>query len=247
MPLGISINNGNGRPWIANSPYGALGAGKVSVLDPVGAPLAGAPDPVAGGVFSADLTNRSASTTHGLSSGSIGTAILSKSPDGSTRAVFVSAEADGSIVQIHVQKGVDGLVPPGTLTPLTDITPAAAESNDRRKVVRAGMAFNWAPNRVLYVADPNGNRVVAFDITDDGTRFIASAPRVLGDLSLYNIPVDVAPTAPEVASENFASNSTLAVGADLYVLNRGNNSIVRITQDGKFVAKRKITVDNQDD
>lgn len=247
MPLGISINNGNGRPWIANSPYGALGAGKVTVLDPVGAPLAGAPDPVAGGVFSGDLTNRSASTTHGISPGSIGTAILSKSPDGSTRAVFVSAGADGSIVQIHVQKGVDGLVPPGTLTPLTDITPAAAESNDRRKVVRAGMAFNWAPKRVLYVADPKGNRVVAFDITDDGTRFIASAPRVLGDLRLYNIPVDVAPTVPEVASENFASNSTLAVGADVYVLNRGNNSIVRITQDGKLVAKRIVKVDKQDD
>lgn len=247
MPLGISINNGNGRAWIANAPYGAAGAGKVTVLDPVGAPLAGAPDPVAGGVFSGDLTNRSATTTHGLSYGSIGTAIFSKSPDGSTKAVFAAAEADGSIVQIHVQKGVDGLVPPGTLTPLTDITPATAESNDSNTVVRAGMAFNWAPKRVLYVADPKGNRVVAFDITDDGTRFIASAPRVLGkdSSSLYNIPVDVAPTIPEVASENFASNSTLAVGADVYVLNRGNNSIVRITQAGDLVAKRVIVVDGE--
>lgn len=246
MPLGISINNGNGRPWIANSPYGASGAGKVSVLDPVGAPLAGAPDPVAGGVFSGNMTNRNAATTHGLTSGSIGTAIFSKSPDGSTRAVFAAAEADGSIVQIHVMKGVDGLVPPGTLTPLDEITPALAESNERNAIVRAGMAFNWAPNRVLYVADPKANRVVAFDISSDGTRFIASAPRVLGDARWYQLPVDVAPTVPEVASENFASNSTLAVGADVYVLNRGNNSIVRITQDGKLVAQRIIEVEDQE-
>ena len=248
LPLGISINNGNGRPWIANAPYGATGPGKVTVLDPVGAPLAGAPSAVAGGVFSGTLTNRVGSTSHGLSSGSIGTAIFSKSPDGSTRAVFASAEADGSIVQIHVAKGINDLVPPGTITPLTVVTPAAAESTDKRTVVRAGMAFNWAPKRVLYVTDPQANRVVAFDITDDGTLFIASAPRVLGDLSknIYNIPVDVAPTIPEVASENFASNSTLAVGADLYVLNRGNNSIVRITQAGDLVAKIVVVVDGVD-
>ncbi|MDH4275713.1 MAG: hypothetical protein OEW08_11780, partial [Gammaproteobacteria bacterium] len=62
---------------------------------------------------------------------------------------------------------------------------------------------------------------------------------------LYNIPVDVVPSVPETAADNFSSNSMLAVGADLYVLNRGNNSIVRITQRGRLVAKRYIHVDGQ--
>ncbi|MEK6749391.1 MAG: di-heme oxidoredictase family protein [Pseudomonadota bacterium] len=249
LPLGISTNNGHGRPWIASAPYGAAGNGKVSVLDPVGAPLAGAPNPVAGGIFMGDLTNRNAASTHGLTSAAIGTAIISKSSDRSNRAVFAAVGADGSIVQIHVQKGVDGLLPPGTLTPLTNITPAAAASNDPLTVVRAGIAFNWAPNRVLYVADPLANRVVAVDLTDDGVLFKAAAPRLLGAESnrndFYNTPVDVVPAVPEVAADNFSSNSTLAVGADLYVLNRGNNSVVRITQDGQLVGKRFIVVDDQ--
>lgn len=45
---------------------------------------------------------------------------------------------------------------------------------------------------------------------------------------------------PEVAARNFASNTTLGAGSDLYVLNRGNNSIVRMTQAGKVVAVRQI-------
>ncbi|AKU98399.1 putative thiol oxidoreductase [Labilithrix luteola] len=249
LPTGISINNGNGRPWISNAPTGANGDGTITVVDPNGAPLAGAPFPTAGGVFSGNVTNRNAQSTHGLTSGAIGTAIITKSSDGGGKAVFAAVEADGSIVQVHVAKGVDGLVPAGTISPLSQLTPSRANSNDKRVVARAGLAFNWAPNRVLYVADPQKNRVVAFDITDDGTLFKASAPRSLDrrgrdcDDDTFDIPIDVAPTVPEVASENFSSNTTLAVGADLYVLNRGNNSIVRITQDGRFVAKRSIVVD----
>ena len=40
LPLGISLNNGNGRPWVANAPNGASGTGTVTVLDPQGYPLA---------------------------------------------------------------------------------------------------------------------------------------------------------------------------------------------------------------
>ena len=264
LPTGISLNNGNGRPWVANAPNGTNGDGTITVLDPGGFPLAGAPFPTAGGVFSGNLTNRSPATTHGLTKGATGTAIFSKSPDNSGRAVFVAAEADGSIVQVHVQKGVDGLVPAGTLAALSALTPANAESFDRRVVTRNGMAFNWAPKRVLYVTDPKKDRVLAFDITDDGSIFTAAAPRVLradrdgdrehgshhcdrdrdddDDDDVFNIPVDVQPVISETASENFASNSSLAVGSDLYVLNRGNNTVVRVTQDGELVAKRTILV-----
>lgn len=244
LPLGISINNGNGRPWFANAPTGAGGYGTITVIDPDGAPLAGAPSTVAGGVFAGDLTNR-AGSTKGLNTGALATAIITKSSDGSGRAVFAAVEADGSIVQVHVQKGVNELVPAGTITPISQVTPAAAESNDKNTVTRVGIAFNWVPNPVIYVTDPQKNRLLAFDITADGTLFHASAPRFVADSDddTFDVPIDVAPTVPEVAAENFSSNTTLAGGADLYVLNRGNNSIVRVTQEGRVVAKRRIQVD----
>ncbi len=161
LPLGISINSGNGRPWIANAPTGANGAGTITVDDPSGAPLAGPPDLVAGGVFSGDATNRSSASTEGLDHGAVGTAILSKSPDGTGKAVFLAAEADGSIVQVHVLKGVDGLAPAGTFHPLTNVTVAATQSMSPDVVARVGMVFNWVPTRVAYVSDPLGNQIVA--------------------------------------------------------------------------------------
>ncbi len=242
LPLGISVNAGNGRPWFACAPHGATGDGTITVIDQDGPPLAGAPMATAGGVFLGDATNRSVSSTHGLK-GTMATAIIHKSSDGSRKAVFAAVGADGSIVQVHVQKGVDGMVPPGTMTPIATITPEAAESNDPNTVVRVGIAFNWVPTRILYVTDPLANKVFAFDLTADGTLFVASAPRLLG--AGYDVPVDIAPTVPESASENFASNSTLAGGSDLYVLNRGNNSIVRVTQSGLRVATRTVVVDGE--
>ena len=239
LPLGISINSGNGRPWIANAPTGANGAGTITVDDPSGAPLAGPPDPVAGGVFSGDGTNRNSGSTEGLDHGAVATAILSKSPDGTGKAVFLAAEADGSIVQVHVLKGVDGLAPAGTFHPLTNVTVAATQSMSPDVVTRVGMLFNWVPTRVAFVSDPLGNQIVALDISDDGTLFIAGAPRFIRS-PWFNRPVDLAPAVREVSSDNFASNTTLGGGSDIYVLNRGDNSIVRINQAGQVLAARRI-------
>lgn len=240
LPTGISLNNGNGRPWIANAPNGASGDGTVSVLDPQGMPLAGAPNPVSGGVFAGDETNR-AGATQGLTSASLGTAIITKSPDLTGRAVFAAVGADGGVVQIHVQKGVDALAPPGTLTPLAQLTRATAESTARRVTARAGIVFNWVPTRNLFIADPQANRIVVLDLTDDGVRF-ASTPRDMAS-PFFDVPIDVAPTTREFAAGSFASNTTLGGGSDLYVLNRGNNSIVRLTLDGSVQAVRRLRVD----
>src|ERR1700686_1511450 len=239
LPLGISINDGFGRIWIANAPAGSFGAGTITILDPSGAPLAGAPDHTAGGVFTGDLTNRNASTTHGITAAAVATALVTKSPDGSGRAVFFAALADGSIVQIQTEKGVDGLVPAGTFTPIAGITPDAVESANRGTVTRVGLLFNWVPRPILYVSDPVKNRILAFDITDDGIKFVASAPRYLSARA-FDLPVDMAPAVPEVASGNFASNTTFGGGSDLYVLNPGNNTVVRMTQDGRVLAVRAI-------
>lgn len=251
LPLGISLNNGFGRPWFANAPAGATGEGTISVVDPSGIPLAGAPDPVAGGIFAGYITNRRLAPpnpTQGLTTAAVATALATKSPDLEIpqRAVFFAALADGSIAQVHVQKGVDPLVGAGAFTPLPVIATWAAESTDPNTVTRVGMIFNWAPTRVLYVSDPLANRILALDISDEGTlaqpsltatnaRYIRS-PR-------FDTPIDIAPAVPEVAARNFASNTTLGAGSDIYVLNRGDNSIVRITQTGRVVAVRQIVAE----
>lgn len=239
LPLGMSLNNGFGRVWFANAPNGATGDGTITVIDPNGAPLAGAPDPTAGGVFAGDLTNRNASTTHGLTAGALATALMTKSPDESGRAVFLAALADGSVEQVHVAKGVDALAPAGSFTPISDISVDRAESNDPSVVTRVGMLFNWVPTRVVYVSDPLADRILAFDLTDDGTLLQAANTRYITSPVLHT-PIDLAPTVRESAARNFASNTTLGGGSDLYVLNRGDNSIVRMTQTGDVIAVRQI-------
>ncbi|HYY72304.1 MAG TPA: hypothetical protein VE778_01800 [Candidatus Bathyarchaeia archaeon] len=247
LPLGISFNNGFGRPWFANAPNGSDGDGTITVVDPSGIPLKGAPDAVAGGVFAGTVTNRNASSLGGLTAAAVATALATKSPDLSIRAVFFAALADGSIQQVHVQKGVDQLAPPGSFTPISGISTDAAESSNPNVVTRVGMIFNWVPTRILYVTDPLANRILALDIsaessdpaTDPNTLFAAQNPRYFTS-SFFDKPIDVAPATPEVAARNFASNTTLGGGSDFYVLNRGTNSIVRMTQDGHVVARRQI-------
>jgi hypothetical protein len=242
LPLGLSLNRGFGRPWIANAPTGANGAGTITVDDPNGAPLAGAPFPTAGGVFAGDETNRGPASTEGLDHGAVATALLTKSPDGTGKAVFLAAEADGSIVQVDVLKGVDGFAPAGTFTALPALTVAATQSMSRDAVTRVGMIFNWVPTRIVYVTDPLADRIVAIDMSDDGTLFTAGAPREIRS-RFFDRPVDLAAAVPEVASDNFSSNTTLGGGSDMYVLNRGNNTIVRITQAGAVVAARRIVAE----
>jgi hypothetical protein len=248
LPLGISLNNGFGRPWFANAPAGATGEGTISVVDPSGIPLAGAPDPVAGGVFASYITNRQLNPpdlAQGLTTAAVATALATKSPDLAIpqRAVFFAALADGSIAQVHVQKGVDPLAGAGSFTPISVITTVAAESTDPNTATRVGMIFNWAPTRILYVSDPLGNRILALDISDEGaspqTLFSAANARYIRS-PRFDTPIDIAPAVPEVAARNFASNTTLGAGSDFYVLNRGNNSIVRMTQSGTVVAVRHI-------
>ena len=245
LPLGISLNNGFGRPWFANAPAGSAGDGTISVTDPNGAPLAGAPSVVAGGVFAGDLTNRNASTSHGLTAGALATALTTKSPDGSGRAVFLAALADGSVVQVHVQRGVDGLVVPASFTPISGITRERAESSDPAVVTRVGMLFNWVPQFNVFVSDPLSDRILVFDLTDDGTMLQALNVRYLTSPALQT-PVDLAPAVREVGARNFSSNTTLGGGSDFYVLNRGNNSVVRMTQAGEVVAVRHITSSIED-
>jgi mono/diheme cytochrome c family protein len=246
LPLGISFNNGFGRPWFASATTGSDGDGVIGVTDPSGIPLAGAPDLTAGGVFAGDLTNRTPGSPGGLTSAALATALATKSPDLGIRAVFFAALADGSVVQIHVQKGVDGLAPAGSFRPIAGIDTASVESSHADAITRVGMVFNWVPTRILYVTDPLADRVLVLDISDEDIQAVPllDATRARHIRSrFFDKPVDIAPAAPEVAARHFASNTTLGGGSDLYVLNRGNNSIVRITQDGTVLAVRRLLAD----
>jgi mono/diheme cytochrome c family protein len=239
-PLGISINNGFGRLWCANTPSGPQGIGTESIIDPAGQPLAGAPSKVAGGVFAGDRTNRQPQQLidGGLRTGAVANALLGLWPDGSKRAVFAVLTADGAIAQAHTEQTMDGLAPAGTIAPLP--LPAPAEV-DGALITRAGLLFNWVPERIIYVSDPVQNAVVALKLADDGKVLRVDSVRRITAPEM-SAPVDLAPVVPEVGSPGFASNTALAGASDIYVLNRGNGTILRVTQAGQVVAARRVAV-----
>lgn len=250
-PRYLSINNAFGRPWIANAPFGLRGEGSETVVDPDGKPLANAPSDAAGGVFAGTRTpresvptsvrtglfaswwNRAPSaqlTTGALSNGALGTALLGASPDGSGFAVFAVVNGDGSVVQAHVQDGIDGLAPADTI---------AVGAGDPGVV---GIAFKWSPKRVLYVADARRDQIVLLHLGDDTRHFTLARKSTLASPWLRQ-PVDLAAAIPEIANPRFASHTTLAGGSDLYVVNRGDGSLLRLSQDGTATARAVIEIE----
>ncbi len=241
-PLGISINNGFGRLWFANAPWGADGPGTLSIVDPGGQPLAGAPSALSGGVFAGELTGRQPSQLipGGLQAGAVATALLGMSPDGSKRAVFAVLTADGALAQAHTQQSVDGLAPPGTIAGFAEAV-RHETTPEQPMTLRAGMAFSWVPDRVLYVTDPIGNALVSLTIADDGQVFRVMRMRVMAVAGL-DLPVDIAPAVPETGNPTLASNTMLAGGSDLYVVSRGNGTLMQLRQDGTVLAVRRVSV-----
>jgi len=245
-PLGLSINNAFGRLWPANAPYGLIGIGSSTILDPAGEPLAGAPNPASiGGVYAGGLTNRQPQLIPGgLNTGAIGTALLGHSPDASGKAVFAVVCADGSIVQEHTLKGLDGLAPPGTISPVLTGAWNRGGNNENHPLPRAGVLLNHSPSRILYVSEVFTNSIAAIILRDDGVVFHAGSVNRIVSPAL-NEPIDLAPVVMETSDPNWASNTTLDVQSDFYVANRGDGTIVRMRQDGTLIALRKVTMNGQ--
>jgi hypothetical protein len=248
-PLGMSINNAFGRLWPANAPYGLNGAGSSSITDPDGRPLKGAPNPTTGGVYFGDLTGRQPAQVipGSLAKAAVGTALLGRSPDGTGRAVFAVVVADGSIVQEHTEKALDGIAPPSTVQALAvrswpDDDPGHPE---RRVLPRLGAIVNYAPTFTLYVSQPFDNSIKAIDLTTGGPIgnevFMPASTRVIRS-SAFDQPLDLAPVRIEVAHPDHASNTTMQPNTDFYICNRGNSTIVRMRQDGSVVAVRRVRV-----
>ncbi len=141
-------------------------------------------------------------------------------------------------MQVHVEEGVDGLAPPGTFAPLSDHDEAGALSET---ATRVGMAFNWVPDRFLYVSDPHNDAVLQLRLDDDFEVFSVVESRRL-ESPYLSAPVDLAPAVPEIANPAFSSNTTLAGGADLFVANRDSGQIVRMRQDGRIVAVADVVI-----
>jgi hypothetical protein len=242
-PLGLSINNAFGRLWPANAPYGLEGIGSSTIDDPTGEPLAGPPNPMLGGVYAGSLTPRKPTQIipGALNTAAVGTALLGRSPDGSTKAVFAVVTADGAIVQESTLKALDGLAPAGTISPLIGRRWDENDEDDdnRGAQPRVGVLLNYSPTRILYVSEPFENSIAVIDLVDDGVVFhVAGVHRIWSDA--LNQPVDLAPAAIETSDPNWAANTTLDVQADFYVANRGNNTIARMRQDGTVVAVREV-------
>jgi hypothetical protein len=246
-PLGLSINNAFGRLWPANAPYQLEGIGSSSILDPTGEPLAGAPNPVTGGVYAGNLSGRRPSQVipGSLATGAVGTALLGRSPDGSGKAVFAVVTADGGIVQEQTLQGLDGLAPAGTVSPVLgrrldkDLD---KDREDARATPRVGVLLNYSPTRILYVSEPFTNSIAVINLTDDKVVFhVASVSHINSEA--LNQPIDMTPAQMETGDPDWASNTTLDNangGSDFYIANRGNNTIVRMRQDGTVVAVRKV-------
>jgi hypothetical protein len=240
-PLGLSINNAFGRLWPANAPYGLMGMGSSSILDPPGEPLAGAPNPtLIGGVYAGSLTNRTPQLIPGaLNTGAVGTALLGHSSDGSGKAVFAVVCADGSIVQEHTLKGLDGLAAAGPIAPVLRRREDEGDDDEDHPQPRVGVLLNYSPSRILYVSEPFANSIAVVALTDDGVVFhVANVSRIFS--AALNEPIDLAPVTMESSDPNWASNTTLDVQSDFYVANRGDNTIVRMRQDGTVIARRVV-------
>jgi hypothetical protein len=236
--LDISINNAFGRLWPANAPQGLDKEGSETILDPGGMPLAGGPNPETGGVFFGSMTPRKPEQVipGKLAAGAVGTAFLGRALDDPRRAVFAVVTADGSILQAHTEKAVDGLAPPGTISDLR------GKNNSAELHVGAVLKY-YTADPVLYVSDPLANEIVAVTLPKDDVGKVRKSGTVerYKD-NAFKMPVDLAPTVPEANHRDWSSNTTLAELADIYVLNRGNNTITRMKVDGQVIATRRVVL-----
>jgi len=261
-PLGLSNNYAFGRFWPANAPFGDSGVGSSSILDPTGLPLAGppltAPNKLIGGVYVGNLTDRDVVAvpaqpqviSGALNTGAVGTALLGPSPDGTCKAVFAVVTADGAIAQEHTLKGLDGLAPAGTVKPLQG---HSWDPPDRNVEPRVGVLMNpyipsGAPTGTmlqLFVSEPFNNTIAVVNLTIFGTApnqvFGLGSVSRISSLAL-KLPVDLTPVVIDKDDPMWASNTTLDDGSDFYVANRGDNTIVRMRQDGTVLAVRSLVV-----
>jgi hypothetical protein len=182
----------------------------------------------------------------------VGTALLGPSPDGTCKAVFAVVTADGAIVQEHTLKGLDGLAHAGTVRPILGRSwdPPNQDVEPRFGVIMNPYIQAPTPTQVvrqLFVSEPFNNTIAVINLVvigaDGNEVFKMDSVTRINSPSL-NLPVDLTPVQRDAGDPKWASNSTLDQGSDFYVANRGNSTIVRMSQGGSEVAVRRVTLNS---
>jgi hypothetical protein len=113
--------------------------------------------------------------------------------------------------------------------------------------------YNLPPGviRQLFVSEPFYDTIAVVNLVITGPS-IPTNNQVFGLGSVTRIsspaltlPVDLTPVKRDTDTANWASNTTLDDGSDFYIANQGDNTIVRMQQDGTVVAVRLVTVNGQ--
>jgi hypothetical protein len=181
-----------------------------------------------------------------LKTGAVATALLGPSPDGTCRAVFAVITADGAIVQEYTEKGLDGLAHAGTVRPILGRSWDSPHGGNCASV-RSGHGSlhtdSGGATALCQRAVPQHNRRrrARDDRNFPNQVFGLGSLRRIRSLT-FNLPVDLAPAAIDTENVNWATNTTLDDGSDFYVTNRGDNTIVRVKQDGTVVAIPRVAV-----
>ena len=98
--------------------------------------------------------------------------------------------------------------------------------------------------RQLFVSEPFFNTIAVINLfgTPPTQVFTLGSVAEIRSPAL-NLPVDLTPVKRDADNVNWASNTTLDEGSDFYVANQGDNTIVRMRQDGTVGAIRRVTID----
>jgi hypothetical protein len=108
---------------------------------------------------------------------------------------------------------------------------------------RLGAIVNYAPHFTLYVSQPFDDTIKAIDIGVGGPAgsevFVPTGSHVIRSRALDE-PLDLAPVAIDTTHPDHASNTTMQPNTDFYVCNRGNDTIVRMRQDGSVAAVHTV-------
>jgi hypothetical protein len=147
--------------------------------------------------------------------------------------------------------GLDGLARPGTVHSLVGWS---WDPPGHRIEPGLGVLLNpyttppSAPLQ-LFVSEPFNNTIAVINIVISGT-----APNQVFDLGSVKrisspslkLPVDLAAVTRDADSNKWASNTTLDEGSDFYVANHGDNTIVRMRQDGFVVTIRRVLMEGRE-
>src|SRR6266566_1618761 len=129
---------------------------------------------------------------------------------------------------------------------------ATMPGRDSRQAEQLRNPYTATPGAAwqLFVSEPFNNTIAVVNLIVFGT-----APNQVFGLDLVHpisrisspslrLPVDLTPVQRDADSVTWASNTTLDEGSDFYVANRGDNTIVRMRQDGTVVGVRRVALDS---